>query len=114
MVRVSVRHSKAAVSLVRQRNLGRLKARAVLQNPWGDVYAHILEKTGFQAYDTASIFRFAMDTAAQKMGSIYAAAEQPHSQATPRRASERVSFAEAGEDVLQGFLKDTKGASPPT
>lgn len=104
---------KAAVSLVRQRNLGRLKARAVLQNPWGDVYAHILEKTGFQAYDTASIFRFAMDTAAQKRWEAFM--QQRGSricQALRGRGFRTVSFAEAGEDVLQGFLKDTKGRFP--
>ena len=46
---------QTAASLAQERGKPVIKARAIIQEPCGRIFAHLLEKVGFQAHDTLSL-----------------------------------------------------------
>lgn len=104
----------AATTLAKEREAVGVRARAVMVDPSGEVFAQILERNGFEVYDRARLVSFADDdrtrTAWQEFvqdraGRICAKLKD--------RGYWTVSFADASPEVLQHFQEDVKQHFPP-
>lgn len=104
---------QTAASLAQERGKPVIKAPAIIQEPCGRIFAHLLEKVGFQAHDTASIFRFRNTYQARQ---AWAEFMERKGRRICKRLEERgfrtISFAEADAELMERFAQAVKTRFP--
>lgn len=104
---------EAAASVARQKEKPALKARTIVQDPFGGIYARMLEKAGFMPTDTASLVRFSDNP---KTRQAWAEFMETRGRRICKKLEERgyrtISFAEADAELMQRFGEAVKTSFP--
>lgn len=96
---------KAATALVLSKDLDMIVARVIPENPFGDILEHLLLKTGFEQYSTATISRFDNVTSIPAWNKFMEQRGNRICTGLINKGYETISFAEANEEVLEKLKK---------
>jgi len=104
---------QAAASLAKEQEMPVIKARAIIQDPFGGIFSRLLEKVGFQAYDTASLLRFSDNPQTRQAWAEFM--ERRGSRICTKlqeRGFRTVSCAEADAALMERFAREVETSFP--